>query len=64
MNKPDQQNRQNRLKTHDQESHNPCVRQANDRLRALVKFLARHAAEKDYKADMKCTHNQTNEGGN
>ena len=56
MKKLDASNNGHELKSLSDESHN-----AHDNLIALVKFLARHAAEEDFK-NFAAQINQTNEG--
>lgn len=58
MNKSAKNNQQTQLKSHSNQSHN-----LDSRLIALVKFMARRAAEEDYKTKNSRKNNQDIEGG-
>ncbi len=62
MNKPKSNNKQTQLKSHSNRSHNQDSQRIYDQLKALVKFLAREAAQQDYNAMRNCSNFHTKEG--
>ena len=62
MNKPAITSKQAKLKSLSNRSHNHDS--IDPRLIALVKFLARRAAEEDYKSHLTCAANDLSKGDN
>ena len=60
MNKPAITSKQAKLKSPANRSHNNCS--IDPRLIALVKLLARRAAEEDYKSHLACAANDLSKG--